>query len=584
VAASRGGARLAFALADRMPRGGRFILIAVIALSATVAVLVARPWRASIEVDPALEEEWTGLLSCLSGGRPDLAPEALARRARAVELEHLTDADTAEGTAKRRRWLSRCHTAAMRFLAVIKHTRDRSLAPAPLREAVDDIRDALENERLPSVDVLAQAHAEAATAGLRASSVPATSKVHEPIWNPESAPRETLARGNASLGAADPIPSRDAHVLLAEGGRERACIFPAPDLATHRCADVPPPRDTDDAQWRWESPNDVRGDFLTRTASGKSVVYRLENDLREIGTIQGEMLGVVGSGENATLLTGMGSKQISFYAAKAGRLELVRRAEVDRLSWLVPFGDEIVWAAASATSRDEDRVVVSRVERLAEYPRGGREIATVFERATPSACEGEGLRAVVLARAVSHAAHGWDGRGIVLVRDSAWWAPPIEVNAPWKTLPAAGVAYPHTPTLSCDARNAVVTWTDGDEQNVIRQLRCSRERCLTKSARLTGDHRNTLVADVGGRVLLVRNDTEHRTIRMRLARIDDLAQTPDVILLDEGASHAGPSMALYALVRERVALVLVRVARAEGNDVIAVRIDVAGAVSVSHAR
>lgn len=62
---------------------------------------------------------------------------------------------------------------------------------------------------------------------------------------------------------------------------------------------------------------------------------------------------------------------------------------------------------------------------------------------------------------------------------------------------------------------------------------------------------------------------------MRLARIEDLSRTRDVVLFDDDkpVQVESASTALHVIVRGDVALVLLRIARANSVDVFAVRID-----------
>lgn len=380
------------------------------------------------------------------------------------------------------------------------------------------------------------------------------------------------------------MPSRDVHMLLEQDDWARACIFsPAePALSTHRCIDVPGAKGAD-ARWRWESPNELRGDFLTRTTSGKSLVYRMDHELVDMGLVDGEMLGVVGSGDDAVLLAGVGEQKTSFYAAEHDRLKLLHETERAGLSWMLPFGNEVLSASSNPRSREEDRIIATPVHALSQIPHAGKELASVFERAVPLACESESSRMVMLTKGVTRSAHAWDREVVVLFRDADAWSRPVKTTAQWMAMPSAGVAHPQTPTLSCRSDVVSVTWTEGDEQNVVRQLQCSRGGCATKLARLTGDLRYSLVADLDGKVLLVRNDIAHRTLRVRLAPIEELARTPDLVLFDDGETvrPGSPSMALNAFVREKAAIILLRIARGNGVEIFAVRIDESGTVTLS---
>ncbi|CAN5923982.1 hypothetical protein BH11MYX4_BH11MYX4_06300 [soil metagenome] len=537
-----------------------------------------------------MRDEWTGLMVCLSGREGPHAHAELARRARSVELEYLIQPDVIEGIRARKAWLAQCGVASTRLLGLLaaeSHSARGDAARKPLRDALDDVGDALASDRLPSATVLHEVVDEAEKLGLAtadSSNAATARRGHEPVLAIESLDSEPMFRGRVSLAASDPVPARDVHLLLEQDGWARACIFSpaAPALATHRCRDVPGGAGAD-ARWRWESPNELRGDFLTRTTNGRSAVFRMDQELVDMGFVDGEMLGVVGSGDDATLLAGVAEHEISLYAAEHDRLRPLRRVPATGLSWILPFGNEVLSASSNPRSREQDRIVATPVNDVAQVPDTGKELASVFERSVPLACESESSRFVMLTKGAARSAHAWDREVVVLFRDADAWSSPVKTTAQWMTMPSAGVAHPQTPTLSCGSDAVTVTWTEGDEQNVVRQLRCSRRGCVTKLARLSGDLRYSLVAALDGKVLLVRNDIAHRTLRIRLAPIEDLARTPDVVLFDDGETvrPGSPSMALHALVREKAAIILLRIARGDGVDVFAVRIDGTGAVTLS---
>jgi hypothetical protein len=548
-----------------------------------VAVLVVvRPWREN--PDDPVREQWAALLVCVTSGR-EASTSDVARTTRNVELDYLTHADPVEGERQRKVWLDRCEAAAAGLLVLLSR---RSSLNDPrwtvFRDLVDEVKDSLRSKRLPSPETMVSVAREAESLGLTTTRI-TSGEIHRegPLLSLDQLPRESLANGRFSLVASDPVPSRDVHVLLEQPSGGRACIFlgKEPSLSAYRCTDVggaPEP----DARWRWESPNELEADFLTRTRNGQSAVYRFDAELVALGSVPGEMLGVVGTGTDATLLVASGGESLSMYSLQPRSTELVKRTSVPGLSWVVPFGDEVIWAAPAAGSQDQDRVRSVRLDSLASIP-AGEERGNVFENAAALACESGDTRAVLVLRSAGRTAHSWEREAFVLLRDANGWSPAVSTAAAWNTVPSAGVAYVGAPTFTCRHGEATVTWAEGDDQNVIRQLRCTRDGCVTKGSRLRGSHRGTLLADLDGKVLMVRTDTEHHIVRMRLASIDDLATTRDAVLYDEQTTFTdeSPSMALHSFVRGSTALLLLRIARDDRADVFAVRVDTAGHVMLA---
>lgn len=171
----------------------RTVVVAVLGVAG--AMIVAAGLAAPADRDTAVTEEWTRLLDCIVGVSSRATRVDIARRARYVELHHLTHANAPQGESARREWLSQCAIAATRLDALLKHEHVREFDDPwrSLREAIDEIRGALESERLPSPDLLRAA----LDAAERLKIVPTSAAgardgyaEHVPLLNMESLPRD----------------------------------------------------------------------------------------------------------------------------------------------------------------------------------------------------------------------------------------------------------------------------------------------------------------------------------------------------------------------------------------------------------
>jgi hypothetical protein len=163
-------------------------------------------------------------------------------------------------------------------------------------------------------------------------------------------------------------------------------------------------------------------------------------------------------------------------------------------------------------------------------------------------------------------------------------APDGAAGAPgsaWATAPRA-VITDSTAALTCRAREATLTWLDGDG---IAQARCSPDACTDRTsgalARPWTHMQPLLAADLDGKALLVGitdgsgpfSEKLVHSVRMRLAPLDEIAQAPDIVLWGDAAHEGAAPTALRLVPAEGAALVIVTT---EDGANRAIRIDPGG--------
>jgi hypothetical protein len=151
----------------------------------------------------------------------------------------------------------------------------------------------------------------------------------------------------------------------------------------------------------------------------------------------------------------------------------------------------------------------------------------------------------------------------------------------WSPAPPARLAN-NAAQLTCRAREGTLTWFDSES---IVQVRCDASQCTELSSgplHNAWTHMQRLAAaDLDGKALLVGiadgsgpfSASLVHSVRMRLARVDQIASAPDVVLWGDAQHEGGDPTAVRLLVGQGAALVIV--ATSDGANR-AIRIDPSG--------
>jgi hypothetical protein len=541
-----------------------------------------------------LREEWEQTLACLAQGAEPKDARALAARIRAVELRYATGVEARRGRQLRKAWLARCAGRATRLQEIAR--RAEGGASSRLLDAADEIGDSLRASRRPTRDALQDLLEAGAEVGLDTRGLPAPQagpvEGQEPKLSlAEPAPRP-LAEAALSLTAWDPVPDLDAHLILEAGGDPQspriACLATKRGtelLGTVRCARVPDGA-SEQTKLRFEAASGTDTHALAMVDTDKVTLHTWRDGVwTPTGFATGELetlMGVAGA-PTALVQSPDGDVELVTLAALGAPLgdsSPRRLAHVRAPAWALPIGSDLVWATPAA-GPVRGRILASPLDRARDASPPVTTIGERIETGVPLACEDGPTRALLLDRqrpgGSSAVARSTE---LFVARDGGWTQ--VNIVPMWTTRPTVGVAFPRTPVLDCWRDDVVVTWADGDDQDRLKQTRCSQKGCRQKVAQLAVASRDLLHADLGEKVLLVWNDAEHRIVRFRLAAFEALATTRDEVLVDydDDTSDPPPVRAEHIVTRDDTALVLLRVERKEGTQIVAVRIDTKGAVAV----
>lgn len=534
-----------------------------------------------------VREEWEQLLSCLVQGEEPKDARALAARVRAVELNYATGVDARRGRQLRKDWLAKCSGRATRLEEIAR--RAEGGATTRLLEETDEVGDSLRAGRRPTRDALRDLLEAGAEIGLETKGLPApqsgTVEGRLPhVVLSESSPR-AIADAALSLTAWDAVPDLDAHLVLESGAPDAprlACLATKGSrglLGTIRCARVPDGA-SDRTTLRFEAVAGTDTHALAMVDSDKVTVHTWKDGAwTAAGFATGELEALAGIGGTPTALM----------HAEAGEVTLVplpntgktRAAPAMRApTWALAIGSELVWSNA-VTGPVRGRVLAMPLARAHEASAPVTTIGERVEAGVPLACEDGPTRALLLDRprpggssAVARSAELFVGR------DGRWTQ--VTIVPTWTTRPTVAVAFPRTPVMDCWRDDVVLTWADGDDQDRLKQVRCSPSGCRQKVALLGTPARDLLHADLGEKVLLVWNDPEHRIVRYRLAPFEALASTRDEVLVDydDDTTDPPPVRAEHIVTRDDSALVLLRVERKDKTQLVAVRVDAKGTVDL----
>ncbi len=552
------------------------VLVGTIAIGITSA---GRADRARV-----LKDEWGQLLSCLGQGNEPLDASQLAARIRAVELTYATSADGRRGRQLRKDWLSKCGIRATHVHEMARREDgDKSLR---LGDAMDELADSLRAGRRPTRSAIRDVLEAGAALGLDSKNLPTPQpsvlKGKVPRISLGDVATQALADTALSLTGWDPVPDLDAHFLLEGGGEgdstRLACFATKAGedlLASVRCTRVPDGSEGTVMRFEGVSGTDTHALALV---DKEKVSFHSWSDGRwmSAGFATGDLATFLGSEGRPAAIVERDTGDVDVLTLGPGG---GRRAALALQSpaWTIAIGDQIVWGTSS-TAALRGRVMAAPTNRITE-----RSSATVIgeriEQGVPLACQDGETRALLVDRprpggssSVARSAE------LFLARDGRWSQVPIVPS--WTSRPTVAVAFPRTPVLDCWRDAAVLTWADGDDQDRLRQTRCSLKGCTSKVANLGASARDLLHADLGERVLLVWNDPEHHVVRLRLAPFEDLATTADDVLVDydDDTTDPPPVHAAHIITRDDSALVLLRVERKDKTQFLAVRVDAKGRV------
>jgi hypothetical protein len=558
------------------------VLVPASVLVGTIAIGISSAGRA--DRNRVLKDEWGQLLSCLAQGSEPLDATQLAARVRAVELHYATSVDARRGRQLRREWLSKCGIRATHVHEMARAMEgDRGVR---LGDAMDELADSLRAGRRPTRDAIRDVLEAGAAFGLDMKGLPAPQpgpvKGKEPRLSfADTAPRP-LAESALSLTGWDPVPDLDAHFLLeaaGEGDATRLACFATKSgddlLGSVQCTRVPD--GAEGTGMRFEGVAGTKTHALAFVDKGK-VSFHTWQDGRwtAAGFATGDLATFVGSEGRPAAVVQRVEGQIDLLAL--GEIGGAKRVQaVKDPAWAIAVGGELVWATM-ATAALRGRVMAAPIGRITEAS-SGSVVGERIEQGVPLACEDGPTRALLVDRprpggssAVSRSAE------LFLAREGRWTQVPIVPS--WTTRPTVAVAFPRTPVLDCWRDDAVLTWADGDDQDRLRQTRCSQKGCRSKVAYLGSGGRDLLHADLGERVLLVWNDAEHHIVRLRLAPFEELATTADDVLVDydDDTNDPAPVRAQHIITRDDSSLVLLRVERKDKTQLVAVRVDARGRV------
>lgn len=556
--------------------------------STVVAGLVAIGVTSAGRADRArvLHDEWGQLLTCLAqAGDPVDAPR-LAARMRAVELGYATSVEPRRGRQLRKEWLARCSIRAGRLQEIAR--RHEGGASAHLLDATDEVADSLRAGRRPTRDALRDLLEAGTESGLDTEHLPAPQPGPSAGVLPRLASTEAalppLATTPLSLSAWDPVPDLDAHFVLEGSGQpdgpRLACLATKEGgelLGSIRCARVPDGA-SDQTNLRFESVAKTDTHALAMVDADKVTLHQFRDGTwSAAGFATGELETLIGVSGVATAVVQTAGGDVELLPLAAGA-RATRARFVRSPAWMIPIGSDLVWAT-TGNGPVRGRILTTALGAVTAEAPEVRPLGERIEPGVPLACEDGPTRALLVDRprpggasAVARSAE------LFVARDGSWAQVPITPS--WTARPSVGVSSPRTPVLDCWRDDVVLTWADGDEQDRLRQTRCSKTGCRSKVTALGTPGRDLLHADLGERVLLVWNDAEHHVVRFRLAPFEGLASAADEVLVDydDDTSDPPPIRAEHVLTRDDAALVLLRVERKDRTSVAVVRIDGKGAV------
>ena len=568
-----------------MPAGLIVLLVAVVAAA---VVSVDRAGR--LQNVEELHAAWTSLAHCLLGTDPLAVGEDPAERMRHEELAILTGHDAPEARRRRHVWLRSCGAHAAGVVAILsRDSMHKAGRYDTMRELASAARGALGRSELPDAEVIDGLVKEATELELEHRPMSAVARqrdVHRPLLH-EAQPA-VLAPGGARLLADDDVPGRAARLLLeVPGGGRRACLFPRSEnpedeLGSYTCLDLPAPTGLAARPLR-----ELRSTFawvgreaMLITGDGqRALVERVnEGGVQALGFVEGEVEGgLVASGGEHLIVTERDGVRRSLSVSGAtlvreGSLSLVPRSA----HWVVPVPGALLWGMQLAPQRD---VLQSATFEAALSGKGVVESRGVVpESASVASCRAGDATVVLVEGRTARPAVTHERKAVFLFHDGTTWAPAVPTDASWSSNVVAGLASYRTPLLTCAQKEAVVTWSDPESPARISQLRCTRFGCQQTSTFLAHEPlHQVLLADFGGKVVLVWNDTTHRIVRMRAAPLGQLGEARDVVLHDDAergrATSVTASEPVHLLVREHALLVVLRIARGEGGQLVAIRFD-----------
>lgn len=574
-----------------MPRVPFWLKVLVPAVVVAGVAAIGVTSAGNVDKRRVLREEWEQTLSCLAQGTEPKDALALAARVRAVELYYATGVDGRRGRQLRKAWLARCAGRATRLQEIAR--RAEGGASSRLLDAADELGDSLRAGRRPTRDALRDLLEAGAESGLDTRGLPAPQpgpvEGQEPKLSLTDPPPRPLASAALSLTAWDPVPDLDAHLILESGGDvgspRIACLATkrgADLLGSIRCARVPDGA-SEQTTLRFEAASGTSTHALAMVDTDKVTLHSWQDGVwTAAGFATGELETLVGvsGAPTAIVQTPSGDVDMVALGGPPAQRTTTRLSHLRAPGWALPIGADLVWTTAAA-GPVRGRVLASPLERARDASPPVTTIGERIETGVPLACEDGPTRALLLDRArpggssaVARSAE------LFVARDGRWSQ--VSIVPTWTTRPTVGVAFPRTPVLDCWRDDVVVTWADGDDQDRLKQTRCSQKGCRQKVTQLGVASRDLLHADLGEKVLLVWNDAEHRVVRFRLAAFEALAATRDEVLVDydDDTSDPPPVRAEHIVTRDDSALVLLRVERKDGAQIVAVRIDAKGAVAV----
>lgn len=143
--------------------------------------------------------------------------------------------------------------------------------------------------------------------------------------------------------------------------------------------------------------------------------------------------------------------------------------------------------------------------------------------------------------------------------------------------PATGLVSIVASTLTCSGNVATFVWVEAAQSRApgayrVARLRCAPDGCTSSSADVVGAGTDPLLAELGGRTLLVGRDPVDHTLMMRMAPLAELARAPSHVLVDVARFGGADVIAQSLFARDSAALLVLRTP----SDVRGIRIDSRG--------